>query len=205
MSEESTTTPNDQQKPNPPPPSETEHILSDLHKEKARRQELEAKLKSVEERELESSKQWETLAKRREDEVKALEQRLNSQTEAIIMDRKMSVVREAALRAGLRREALEDLELQELRGITVETTSQGRINVHGADSFVQDLKTRKPWWFSSNDAPAVNSSAPEVLAASGQVTVDVLRKLEQAAKKTPAHSPEWKQYEAAIRKYKAAQ
>jgi len=70
---------------------------------------------------------------------------------------KMQAIRQAAIKAGIRDEALDDLDLMDTSGVIVERTDQGRINIIGANDFVENLKTRKSFWFQSTQPPKVNT------------------------------------------------
>ena len=182
--------------PNPPPPSETAHILADLHKEKAARKALEEKLNAKESDDLKKSQQWQQLAELKEKENTELKEQISSNTKALIHDRKHSAIKDAAIKAGIRKEALTDLELVDLDGIQIETTSTGRINVIGAEVAVDRLKTLRPHWFGAS-APNVNLNSPEVVAG-GKVTYADLQKLEKEAKQ----SNDYTKYHAAVMQFK---
>lgn len=72
-------------------------------------------------------------------------------------EKKKDAVRASALRAGLRKEAENDLDLVDMDGVEVEKTDQGRVIVHHADDVVENLKQTRPHWFSSKETPRVNT------------------------------------------------
>jgi hypothetical protein len=184
--------------PNPPPPSETAHLLADLHKEKQARKDLEDKLKTKETDDLKKSQQWQTLAELKEKENAELKEQLSTRDKAILSDRKHSAIKDAAIKAGIRKEALSDLELIDLDGVQVESTSTGRINVIGAELAVDRLKTLRPHWFGGN-APQVNLNGPGVVT-SGALSLADLPKLEKDAKQ----SGDYTKYHAAVMQIKQA-
>jgi len=96
-------------------------------------------------------------------------------------DKKFSEVRALALRAGIRPEAEKDLELLDLKKVQVERTDQGRTIVHGADTFVEELKRTSPHWFKASNNLNINTrggGAPPVepVTLTAQYMVDLQRK-----------------------------
>lgn len=176
-----------------------EHALADLQKWKQKTAELDRLLKEKDEkvkqaeiermRQAQDYKQIAEIKEREAQEAIARETRLK---ESIVYDRKFSEVRAAALKAGLRKEAEADLEMLSLDPVAIETTSTGRINVLGADQFVEHLRLTRPHWFGSNK-PSINSASPEVVA-SGSVTEQDIIKLSKEARKTGDWSPVEKAY-----------
>jgi len=163
--------------------SEMDHVLKDLHKFKAQAKDLEEKLKAKETEDLKISQRWKELAEIKERENSELKTKLDTKDKMIVDDKKFSALKDSALKAGLRKEALADLELVGLEDIAIETTSTGRINVIGADVAVERLKTMRPHWFSSTQAPSINLNQPGVTQGSLLTKQDVF-KAEDEAKKT---------------------
>lgn len=117
----------------------------------------------------------------------------------IVTDKKMTAIKDAALKAGLLESASDDLELVDFKEVTVETTSTGRINVLGVDRAVQSLKAKKPHWF-GKATPNVNGNAPGVGSPSGGSKIseaDVL-KAEDEARKTG----DWSKVQALHKQYR---
>lgn len=83
---------------------------------------------------------------------------------------RLNEVKVAASAAGLRKEAVRDLELLDLSELPVELTSRNRYLVEGVGSFVEGLKTNKPHWFQSSDAPKVNTGGGAHPPTGGKVT-----------------------------------
>lgn len=163
-------------------------ILADLAKWKKEARDAQAKLKEREESEMKAKAQWEELAKRKEEEANQYKADAERVKTSYLNEKKYSAVREAASRLGLRKEAVSDLDLLSLDGVNIETTSTGKINVLGADSFVEKLKQAKPHWFSSSQPPNVNTSSPRVVEGGGPVTVDMILAAEKEAKKSGDYS-----------------
>lgn len=181
-----------------------ERLQADLYKQKQTARELAAKLKEkedaatkAEEDKLRKNKEYETLAdryKKEADDAKTEKERLNK---AYLNDKKHSAVKEAAMKLGIRNEALDDLEMLDLSDVTVETTSTGRVNVLGTDKFAERLKTLKPHWFGGK-APNVNTDDLKVQAGK-KITMAEILKLEKEAKKTNDNTA----YHAALKKWKS--
>lgn len=178
---------------------ELDHVLSDLQKWKSKFAELEREKAKTEERvkqaEIERMRQaqdWQKIAEIKEQEAKQAIEEKTRLKESIVYDRKFSEVRAAALKAGLRKEAEADLEMLSLDPVAIETTSTGRINVIGAEQFIEGLKLTRPHWFGSSK-PSINSASPEVVA-SGRVTEQDIIELSKKARKTGDWSPVEKAY-----------
>lgn len=162
---------------NPQPPVEPEPAMvskevyeqtqNDMHKfkrlnqENARKlQELEAKLEQQETERLEQGEDYKGLYTQTQQKLKEERERFSSFSSAVVQDKKLSKVREFAIKAGMRQEALNDLEMLSLDDVVFETTDGGRFLIHGADTFVEGLKASRPHWFASGEAPPINNSIP---------------------------------------------
>jgi len=112
---------------------------------------------------------------------KSAETSLSDFSDGYFHDKKFSEVRALALRAGIRQEAEKDLELLDLSKVQVEKTDQGRTLVHGADTFVEELKRTSPHWFKASNNLNINTrgggappAEPDALTA--RYMVDLERK-----------------------------
>jgi TolA-binding protein len=123
---------------------------------------------------LRESNDWKTLYERKEQEAKEAAEKLNSFESTLTNTAKFSAVREAALRAGIRQEAISDLELVDFKDVIVERSPTGRIEVRGHESAVERLKTLKPHWFGKS--VNINSSIP-TSSGQGIATEDELYKM----------------------------
>lgn len=92
---------------------------------------------------------------------------------------KMQAIRQAAIKAGIRDEALDDLDLMDTSGVIVERTDQGRINIIGANDFVENLKSRKSFWFQSSNPPKVNTGTGEGDRGNTKLSPSEILKLEK--------------------------
>jgi hypothetical protein len=172
-----------------------DRALKDLHKFKARAKELEDAVKATHTKSMKEKEQWKELAELREKEAEDLKKEKTKIQESLIYDKKYSAVKEAALAAGIRKEAVTDLELLEFSEVQIETTSTGRINILGADKAVDRLKTLKPHWFGSKGAK-INGDIPDVQTG-GKITKTQVYEAESKAKKTGDYAP----YKQILAKY----
>lgn len=162
--------------------ADLDRALKDLHKFKSEARELSTKLKTIEETKLKDQQQWQQLAEIREKEVLEAREEAERIKNSYVSEKKFSAVREAALKAGILPTAISDLELVGLDQVVLETTSTGKLNVIGADAFVNVLKTTKPHWFGANKT-TVNSAIPDV-SSSKPIDRAQLVKLSLEAQKT---------------------
>lgn len=172
-------------------------VEAQLATERAEKEALRAQLKAQEEKTLTEKEQWRELAERREKELNERILKDKQRDQAILEDKKSAALREAAIKAGIKQEALADLELIELSDCKAELSATGRVVVTGAQKAIDGLKTLRPFWFGTS-APNINSSAPGI-STTGQLTVQDLMKLEAEAKKDPS---KYGDYKAAVLKFK---
>ena len=86
------------------------------------------------------------------------------------------------MKSGIRPEAVDDLAMLSMNDVLVEHTSTGRVNVLGADRFIENLKQLRPHWF-GKPALNVNSSVPGIKQG-GVATIKDLLKMGDEASKT---------------------
>lgn len=176
--------PADPKTPNPPPKEDTAKLLADLHKEKTARRELEEKLKTQEMEKLKAAENWKAVAEAKEKEAQEANDKLAARESADQERQKLSAFREAAVRAGIRKEAMSDLKMVSLDGLIVDPSTD---NVIGVDKAIEALKLQRPHWFSGSKAPGINLNQPSVVEGE-KVSFDELKKLEIDAKKTGDYS-----------------
>lgn len=202
MQTEVTTTSPNQEVPVEPTKPETvsreefEHVMSDLHRQKA---EAKAAKELVEKLKMQGMKEkddWKNVASEYETKYREAETKLTAVQGAIVTDKKMSAIRMEARKAGMLDSALEDLELIDFPEVGIETTSTGRMNVLGVDRAVQRLKATRGHWF-SKATPNINSNTPDT-TTSGRVSYEELEKLSAEARK----SGNWKPYEEKLKQYR---
>jgi hypothetical protein len=175
-----------------------DRLLSDFKKTKGELKTLKDAEAKRQTDKMKSDNQFKELAEKMEKERDDAKAETANIKNSYLNDRKFSAVQAAAVKLGLRDEALSDLETLDLEDVETETTSTGKINVLGANKFAERLKTLKPHWFSDKKAdPNVNTGGTRVRDSAGQITVKQILEAEAEAKKTGDRAP----YEALVRKY----
>lgn len=164
--------------------TEFNKVLDELHTFKRAAKEAEDAKRKSEEDNLRANQEWKTLAERHEQKAKDFEQKYNGLNQLIVKDKKISAIREEALKKGIRQEALPDLEILDHKDVTVETTSTGRINVLGVSGAIENLKTLRPHWFGGSAGPGVNTNTPGVNSPGGEVTIAQITAAEKEMRKT---------------------
>ena len=145
-------------------PAAYEQMKNDMHKFKRMASEAtekqtasEAQLREIETNQQKASGKYKELYEREAAQSVDFKEKYEKTLNAVLDDKKMSSVREFALKHNIRKEALDDLDMIDMSSVVVETTDQGRYNVLGADSFVDNLKALKPHWFNDGTPPVVNN------------------------------------------------
>lgn len=139
------------------PLEDHKRAVDDAVKNKKLLKDAEARLNAIETERLREKEDFKGLADRTIKERDELKEQLTKSQSTFAETLKFNRVREAALKAGIRPEAMDDLESLDLNEIEVETTSSGRFSVRGADAFVENLKKKKSFWFQDPKAPKFNS------------------------------------------------
>jgi hypothetical protein len=141
-----------------------EQTKNDMHKFKRQLTEesnarlmAEKKLQDFETEQQESKGNYKELYEARTEELETYKGKYDSVLDNVVNDKKLTAVRELALKHNIRQEALDDLDMVDMSKVVVETTDQGRYNVLGADIFVDSLKQLKPHWFTDARAPVLNN------------------------------------------------
>ena len=134
-----------------------QRAIKDMHKFKAANVDAEKRLAVVEEDRLKEKSDWKALAEREKTRADKLEVEKKSLSEVFTKTQKYSEIRKSAMEAGLRPEAMDDLDLIDVDGVQVEATSSGRFIVHGSKEFIEELKTKKPHWFKKGTVAEINS------------------------------------------------
>jgi hypothetical protein len=181
--------------------TEFDKVMADMHKYKKALREIESTKKQQELQSLKEKQEWQKIAELKEAEANQEREERTKLTKAVVTDKKMSAIREAAMKAGVLDTALDDIDLLNWNDVEVETTSTGRINVIGADDAVKRLKTLKPHWFGKS-VGKVNSKIPETTKQNSDVvTLEKIIKLRKEAVQSgdySAYEPAFKQYQAQI-------
>jgi len=157
-----------------------EQYKADMFKFKDKVRDLETKLGDMESQRLKENEDYKALYEREKAAAEAAKKKAEDLGGYLEQDKKFNEVRAEALQAGLRRDAVNDLELLgKFDGVQVEVTNTGRFEVHGAKDFVHQLKQSRPHWFSDTTAPQVNggrggaaSPTAKTLSVSDAVAVE---------------------------------
>ncbi len=159
-----------------------ENVMKDLQTQKAKARELEDKLKSyneqkeqLERKSLADKEEWKKLAEIREKEAEDFKKKLEVSSKNTTNYFKRAEIRQQALKQGIRETALEDIDLLPLDDVQVETTSTGKINVLGADKFIDRLKTTRAHWFNDKSDPGVVTGTPTTTTAKGVTPADAVK------------------------------
>lgn len=121
------------------------------------RQKLQAELEKVQTDQMKQKNQYKELYEQASNKAQEVEQKYSRLQESLVINEKLKAIERAALKHGIRENALEDLSMLNTDDVIVETTSTGRVNVVGADEFVSKLKSVKSHWFAKS-APNINNS-----------------------------------------------
>lgn len=152
-----------------------QRALSDMHTFKKEVQDLKTKLAERETQDAEKSGNYQKLYETEKAKVGDLDKRLKEVIAFNSDTHRLNEVRAAALAAGLRKDALADLELLDLSDLPVELTNRGRYIVEGVSTFVEGLKTSRGHWFQNAAAPNVNSGGGAPPPGNKEITpVDVV-------------------------------
>lgn len=151
------------------PKSAYQKVTDDMHKFKRELQELKAERQKQEADRLAAEKNFEQLYKNAEKRAAEAEDLARKKDQYYVHTQKVSAVKQAALEAGLRSEAIDDLELLDFDGVEVEVTSNGRYLVSGAKEFASSIKNKKPHWFKSAKPPGHNPGGGGGTAEGGKL------------------------------------
>lgn len=133
-----------------------QRAIKDALKNKERANEAESKLASFEEQRLKDNEDWKTLSERATAKADEYKTKFEDSRTAFIENEKYTSIKAALLKAGLRGEAEQDIDLLDLKGVQYELTSNGRVLLHGVESYVDEVKKNRPHWFASNGIPKFN-------------------------------------------------
>lgn len=176
-----------------------DRALTDLKKWKAKAKELEDAVKAKEVASLKEKQDWQKIAEMKEIEAKEATEREEGLKKAIATDKKYNAVLAAASSLGLRKEAVDDLNMLDMSDVQIEYTNMGRVAVHGADKFAERLKTLKPHWFGQK-SNKVNSNSPDVEMGE-KITMKQIRDAERKYQETGDLAP----YQNILKMYKKQQ
>ncbi len=179
-----------------------DRVSNDMHAFKKAAKDAQEKLKAIETEKLTKNNEFKTLYEQEKNAREAAEKTSKDLKDSFINEKKYSAVKAQAMAAGLKPEALDDLDMIDFTDVVVETTSTGKTNVLGVEAQIKKLQAAKPHWFGGKTTPKINSGNPRVIeGAEGgdKITVEQVRKAEKEAKKTGDMKP----YYNLINRYRA--
>ena len=110
--------------------------------------------------------------------------------DSVLYSEKYRAVFPALKKAGLREDAENLLEMQQLGDLDIETTSEGRFLVSGVETYVDAFRAKHPYAFEKKKAPMINSAGGnQTVASNGSWSPEKLFKLEQECKKKGDMAP----------------
>lgn len=177
-------------------------ILKELEKQRQLNNDMRGELDTLKLNTHKDKDDWQTVAKIKEQEANDYKTKFTGLQSALINEKKLSKLQEAAVRAGINTQALPDLELLDLPEVTIQTTSNGKILVEGADLAIQNLKTLRPHWFGTQ-VPSINTNSPNTLPSNpNTVTYKMVEDAANAYAKSKSESDK-KIYQELIYRFKA--
>lgn len=176
-----------------------ERTKADMFKYKSQLDQMAKTIEEMKINRLKETQNWEEVARAKEKEADSYKERNQLMEQAFIQGKKDDVLKTSAIKHGM--VDLDLLGALDLPEVQVETTSSGKIIVHGADAAIQSLKVRKPHLFKQS-TPSINPQTPEVVASgNGQLGIVELQKLEAEWRKNPTEGNK-RAYHDAIIKFK---
>lgn len=178
--------------------AELQKVLDEMHKYKKEAKDLQAKNKEQEMQKLKDQQEWQKIAEIKEKEAEDAKNEANTLKSSFLSSRKFDALKTAALANGIRKEALNDLELLDFdEHVAIETTNTGKINIIGAEAAIKNLKAQKPHWFGKSSGH-VNSDDPEVVSGEG-ITMKKVMDAQAEARK----SGDWTKYKGLLQQYQS--
>lgn len=184
------------------PAAELEKVLKQVHELKARTRQFEQERKTLEEQKLEETKEYQKLYEAKKKELEEINNKYSNERKAYVRAEKFRELKAHAEKAGLRKEALDDLDLLDYDDkLQIEYTNTGKHSVIGVESYVEDIKAKKPHWFGSQNKP-FNTATGDVVNGSnnGVLSMPEIIALEKKAKQTK-DPKDMQAYEQAFKNY----
>ncbi len=182
--------------------AELDKVLGEMHKYKKLAKGLEEEKTLSEKKKLTETQQYKELYERSEKEKEDLKKEKDSTVTSYVNDKKFSALKDSCQKLGLKAEAAADLELMDLSGIEVETTSTGKVNILNSDKVAERLKATRPHWFGSGKAAKINSESPGVIDGGGSVTMAQVFEAEKKYQKSQTQEDQ-ATYLKILRKFQA--
>lgn len=154
-----------------PPNADLQRLKDDMLKYKKESQESKKIIESLKQQKLKEQNDFKTLYETAHSELEQFRT-------GYVKEKKREALRSAVQKLGLRAEAEQDLDLLGLDPLTEELTTEGRVIVHGAEQYAQQLKQQRGHWFKTNEPPRINSGGgakpdtPQTLTANYMVELE---------------------------------
>lgn len=182
-----------------------DRALSDLQRFKKQAQDVQkerddfkARLEALEKQKTESSGDFKSLYEAQLEAYNELKGKNEALKGSMILSEKYKTASSALAKAGIAPEALKILDKEDFKDMEVEFTTQGRMLVHGAETFVDRFKKEYPFAFPTGKAPQINTGGGSSGAAdAAELTASSLYELEKKCKA----KGDMTEYNAAIQKY----
>ena len=157
---------------------EFDKLNQQLNNYKTKFAEMDATLKNKQIQDAKAVQDWQKVAELKEAEATDANEKLNKFKTAFIQDKKMTAVREAAIKAGVVDQAINDLGSIDDFSDVVLTENNGNIQVSGVDRAMQRLKATRGYLF-NKPLPSLNPNTPTAISPMGSaVTLDQIKKAE---------------------------
>ncbi len=127
---------------------------------KAENERLKAEMDKMKQTSLVSQSRYKEAFENSQQEVEDLRSKLERNSNVYFNSLKASALRTEAMKAGIREEALTDLDLLDTSDVEVEVTNQGNTHISGQKEFVDQLKAVRPHWFKTKQTLNVNTDLP---------------------------------------------
>lgn len=197
-------------------PSEVDQLKTQLAQEKkdrlaaaAKVTELSQAVEKLKNTNLKTQGSFKELYEQSEAKVAELETKNKTLTDSIFHTSRVSAVKDAAVKLGLRSAALSDLESLDMDDVEVKVGDDKIIRVEGASDFASRLKTLKPYLFETPKDPKFNGGGGTGGGnqGGGQVTQEMLANAHKVRNTSPeklqAYKDMVKRFDEQTRKAKA--
>lgn len=112
---------------------------------------------------LQAEKKYKQLAEIREKEIKELRVKDSQRSQAVAATFKSSEKQRLAIEAGIRPEALGDIDYFPDDELELRRTEGGKLDVSGGEQWIKNLKESKSYLFKSSTAPNVPGGRPSAM------------------------------------------
>ncbi len=147
-------------------------LNADLETERKERATLKKELDAIKADKLKEKEDYKTLFEQSEASKKEIQEKHDGLKSKVVYNEKYKAVSAKLLESGLKKEAMKILDKESLDDVKVEFTSEGRINVLGADLFAEKFKKDFAFAFEQKKAPNVNGGGGGSGGGGGNETSD---------------------------------